>query len=138
MIRVEITGNSYAEIEAQLMGFLADPAATIEPDQMGFTLAEQELSKEDLDRPFEDEHAVKQAIKQPEPTQAKEEPKPKPDPAPVPTNEVMYTLEEVRAAAMAKLDGPRFKALLGQLGAKNLTTLDPAKYGELMELIDHA
>ncbi|WP_305150971.1 hypothetical protein [uncultured Dubosiella sp.] len=111
MIRVEITGNSYAEIEAQLMGFLANPSATIEPDQMGFTLAEQELTKDDLGRPFEDEHAVKQAT---------------------------YTLEDVRAAAMAKLDGPRFKALLGQLGAKNLTTLDPAKYGELMELIDHA
>lgn len=121
MIRVEITGSSYAEIETQLMGFLANPSATIETDQMGFTLAEQELTKADLDRPFEDEHAVKQATKQPEPA-----------------SETTYTLEEVRAAAMAKLDGKQFKALLEQLGAKNLTTLDPAKYGELMEMIDHA
>ena len=123
MIKVEITGSSYAEIEAQLMGFLANPSATIEPDQMGFTLAEQELTKADLDRPFEDEHAVKQAAKQPEPALA---------------SETTYTLEKVRAAAMAKLDGKQFKALLEQLGAQHFTTLDSAKYGELMELISHA
>lgn len=135
MIRVEITGNSYAEIEAQLMGFLADPAATIETDQMGFALANQELTADDLSRPFEDEHAVKQAVKRPDPEL---------DPGPVVETESeapaekSYTLEEVRAAAMAKLDGPRFKALLKELGAKNLTTLDPAKYGELMEMISNA
>ncbi|MFA1015285.1 hypothetical protein [Dubosiella newyorkensis] len=134
MIRVEITGDSYAEIEAQLMGFLANPSATIEPDQMGFTLEKQKLTKDDLDRPFEDEHATKQAIKRPEVTKTNTQTKTEPKP----TEEKAYTLEEVRAAAMSKLDGPRFKALLSQLGAKNLTTLDPAKYGELMELIDHA
>ncbi|EOS60937.1 hypothetical protein C815_00945 [Firmicutes bacterium M10-2] len=132
MIRVEITGDSYAEIEAQLMGFLANPSATIEPNQMGFTLEKQKLTKDDLDRPFEDEHATKQAIKRPEVTKTNTQTKAEP------TEKKTYTLEEVRAAAMSKLDGPRFKALLSQLGAKNLTTLDLAKYGELMELIDHA
>lgn len=133
MIRVEITGNSYAEIEAQLMGFLADPAATIETDQMGFALAKQELTADDLSRPFEDEHAVKQAVKRPDP---------EPDPEPVLETEsevlATYTLEEVRAAAMDKLDGPTFRAMLKKLGARNLTTLDPSKYGELMEMISNA
>ncbi len=116
------------------MGFLANPSATIEPDQMGFTLEKQKLTKDDLDRPFEDEHATKQAIKRPEVTKTNTQTKTEPKP----TEEKAYTLEEVRAAAMSKLDGPRFKALLSQLGAKNLTTLDPSKYGELMELINHA
>lgn len=130
MIRVEITGNSYAEIEAQLMGFLADPTATIEPDQMGFTLAEQKLTENDLSRPFEDEHAVKQSLSN----------KPEPDPVIETVNEVptTYTLEQVRAAAVAKLDGPTFKTLLKKLGAKNITALDPSKYGQLMEMIANA
>lgn len=84
------------------------------------------------------------AAKQPEPAQAPEsspaaEAPAEEDPKPAAgEGKVEYKIEEVREKLKEKVNDHReaIKAKLTELGAPNVSSLDPAKYGEFMDFLN--
>lgn len=75
------------------------------------------------------------AAPQPAPAPA---PKPIPAPAPAATAAPQVTIEQVRQALAAKVNGHReeIKEKLNSLGAPSVTKLDPAKYPEMFNFLN--
>lgn len=61
-----------------------------------------------------------------------------PSPAPAPATPAAPTIEQVRQALAAKVNGHReeIKAKLNSLGAPSVTKLDPAKYSEMYNFLN--
>lgn len=80
----------------------------------------------------------------PAPQPEKEDSTPKPTPEPTPEPEApadeakTYTIEEVREKLKEKVSEHRgeIKAKLGELGAPNVSNLDPEKYTEFMDFLN--
>lgn len=80
----------------------------------------------------------------PAPQPKKEDPAPEPTPEPTPEPEApvdeakTYTIEEVREKLKEKVSEHReeIKAKLGELGAPNVSNLDPEKYTEFMGFLN--
>lgn len=74
----------------------------------------------------------------PEETPAPEVKEPEKDEKPADEKEPEYKIEAVRKAMAAKVNDHRDELVskLRELGAKNVSTLDPAKYGEFIDYIN--
>ena len=67
------------------------------------------------------------------------EPKPEPEPEPEPVETPTVTLETVRAKMLELMKASKqavVKSSLAKIGATKLSDVDPAKYGELLALIE--
>ena len=80
----------------------------------------------------------KQAKTEPEP-QPEPQPEPEPEPQPEPkVEEKTYQVEEVREKLKEKVSDHReeIKAKLTELGAPNVSSLDPSKYTEFVNFLE--